>query len=142
MTSIQTRLAQNRRGTSAVEFAILSPLFILMLTGMSAYGIYLGAAHAVQQLTADAARTAVGGLDSAERTALATGYVSRNAGGYAFLNPSQISVSAAPSSADPAQFVVSVRYDARHLPIWSLLPDLPMPSVVIERRSTIRAGGI
>jgi len=139
---MKTRLVHDRHGTSAVEFAILSPLFVLMLTGMTAYGIYLGASHAVQQLTADAARTAVGGLDAAERAALATGYISRNASGYAFIDPAQISVSAAPSPADPAQFVVSVRYDARHLPIWSLLPDLPMPTVVIERRSTIRAGGI
>jgi len=113
-----------------------------MLTGMSAYGIYLGASHAVQQLTADAARTAISGLDATERAALATGYVSRNASGYAFIDPAQVSVSAAPSATDPAQFVVAVRYDARNLPIWSLMPELTMPAVVIERRSTIRAGGI
>jgi Flp pilus assembly protein TadG len=133
---------RDKRGTSAVEFAFLAPLFLLILLGMVAYGIYFGAAHSVQQLAADAARTAVAGIDSTDRQNLVSAFISRNAAGYAFVDPDKLVVEARDSSADGTQFVVSVSYDARNLPIWDLLPDLPMPEVIIARRSTIRIGGL
>jgi Flp pilus assembly protein TadG len=52
-------------GTAAVEFAILLPFYLFFLLGMLAYGIYFGAAHSVQQLAADAARTAIAGAAGA-----------------------------------------------------------------------------
>jgi Flp pilus assembly protein TadG len=51
-------------GASAVEFAIIAPVFILMIVGMLAYGIYFGAANSVQQIAADAARTSIAGLNA------------------------------------------------------------------------------
>jgi Flp pilus assembly protein TadG len=47
--------SRNRQAAVAVEFAILSPIYIFLLVGMVAYGIYFGAAHSVQQIAADAA---------------------------------------------------------------------------------------
>ena len=41
---------RNKSGTAAVEFAILAPVFLLILMGMIAFGLYLGVANAVQQL--------------------------------------------------------------------------------------------
>jgi Flp pilus assembly protein TadG len=46
------------------------------------------------------------------------------------------------STADGSQFVVSVQYDARNLPIWNLFPGIAMPGTTITRQSTIRVGGI
>ena len=37
---------RNKVGTAAVEFAILAPVFLLLLMGVIAFGIYLGAANA------------------------------------------------------------------------------------------------
>ncbi len=54
---------RNKSGTAAVEFAILAPVFLLILMGMIAFGLYLGVANAVQQLAADATRTALAGID-------------------------------------------------------------------------------
>lgn len=121
---------------------MLAPLFILLLLGMVAYGIYFGASHSVQQIAADAARTAIPGLDQQERQSLVDGFVHRNARGYPFIDPQGLTVSAQDSSADASQFVVSVRYNARNLPIWNLLADLPLPATVIARQSTIRIGGL
>ncbi|OQM75178.1 TadE/TadG family type IV pilus assembly protein [Manganibacter manganicus] len=135
-------LRKNNRGTSAVEFAFLAPLFLLMLLGMSAYGIYFGAAHSIQQLAADAARTAIAGLNSGDRQNLVSDFISHNAGAYAFVDPGKIIVIAEDSMVDPNQFVVAIKYDARNLPIWNLLSDLPMPSMTIARKSTIRMGGL
>lgn len=133
---------QNRAGTSAIEFALLSPLFLLFFFGMTAYGIYFGASHSVQQIAADAARTAIAGLSEAERSTLAAEFINRNAGGYPFVDPQHIVADTYGSAGDGNQFVVAVRYDARALPIWNLLDGLPLPGMTITRQSTIRIGGI
>jgi Flp pilus assembly protein TadG len=132
----------NHSGASAVEFAMLAPIFILFLLGMIAYGVYFGASHSVQQIAADAARTAIAGENAAERQIIVNDFIAHNAAGYPFINLGQLSVSAQDNSSDPNQFDVSVSYDARNLPIWNLLSDLPLPSTTIVFRSTIRIGGI
>lgn len=129
-------------GTSAIEFALLSPVFILLLLGMVAYGIYFGASNSLQQIAADAARTAIAGLNQTERQALVASFVKNNASGYPFVDSGKLTYQATDSTADGNQFVVSIQYDASNLPIWNLLPSLAMPQTTISRRSTIRIGGI
>lgn len=128
--------------TSAIEFAILAPIFLLFLMGLIAYGVYFGASHSVQQIAADAARTAIAGQSAAERQMIVSNFVNANAAGYPFINLARLTVSAHDSASDSNQFDVAVSYDARNLPIWNLLPDLAMPGTVIVFRSTIRVGGI
>ena len=132
----------NRQGASAIEFAIVGPLFLLIIFGMIAYGIYLGAAINVEQLAADAARASLAGLDEEERQELASEFIEVNSAEYMLIDPEYISVSVAGSAIDPNQFKVAVRYDATKLPIWNLYLPLPLPGKVIERSSVIRIGGI
>lgn len=133
---------RDRRGASAIEFALVAPLFLLLLLGMVAYGIYFGASHSVQQIAADAARTAIAGLNPIERNTLAAQFITRNAAGYPFVDPRHMVVDTHGSAHDANQFVVAIRYDARTLPIWNLLDRLPLPGMTIARQSTIRIGGI
>lgn len=140
--SILPRWKDDEKGTSAIEFAFLAPLFILFMLGMVAYGIYFGASHSVQQLAADAARTAVAGANQTERQSLVTTFLANNAAGYPFVDSTKLTVLAQDSRADGSQFVVTVSYDARNLPIWNLLSGLPLPGTTISRQSTIRVGGI
>jgi Flp pilus assembly protein TadG len=147
MTYMQTPHAarsflRSNAGVSAVEFAIIAPVFILLVMGMIAYGIYFGAMHSMQQIAADAARTAIAGLDETERKTLATGFIDRNAGEYPFIERAKLVVDVKDNPLDSQQFVVSLQYDAHELPVWSLLPDLPLPGTTITRSSTIRVGGI
>ena len=136
------RLTTDTSGAAAVEFALLLPLYLFLLLGMTAYGIYFGAAHSVQQLSADAARTAVAGLDTQERREMARRFIERNADGYLFIDKSKLTVEVGDSVNDDTQFDVTLRYDAAELPIWGLWERLPMPSRIILRHSTIRMGGI
>jgi Flp pilus assembly protein TadG len=141
-THIRLSLLRDRKGTSAVEFALLAPIFIMLFLGMAAYGIYFGASHSVQQLAADAARTAIAGLNATERSTLATNFIRLNASGYPFVDPKKVTVNTRDSAADGSQFVVAVQYDASTLPIWKLFKGLPLPGMTISRQSTIRVGGI
>lgn len=137
-----TGFARACAGVAAVEFAIVAPLYLFLLVGMVAYGIYFGASHSVQQISADAARASVAGLTAGERRLLASRFIALNAGGYAFIDPAKLTVSVGDSAADTGQFDVVVSYDAAELPIWSLFRGLSMPNQTISRRATIRIGGI
>lgn len=137
-----SRFRHDAKGTSAVEFAMLAPIFIVFLLGIVAYGIYFGASHSVQQIAADAARTAIAGLNQTERQALVSDFIAHDVAGYPFVDPNKLTVNAQDSAADGSQFIVSVSYDAHNLPIWSLFPKLPLPGTTILRQSTIRVGGI
>ena len=138
MQTALSSVLMDRRGASAIEFAIVFPVFLALTAGMVAYGIYFGAAHSVAQLAAHAARVSVAGLDDQERNALAQQHVARSAGVYAFIAPKFVTTVAA--TAD-AEFRVTVRYDVRTLPIWRFAPFLPLPSRIIERSAAIRRGG-
>lgn len=134
-------LRTDRHGAAAIEFAILAPVFFMVVFSMIGYGIYLSASHAVQQLTADAARTAIAGLTSAERKQLAEKYVKATTPEYAFLDEKAMTVAVQDDPSNPDQFTVSISYDASGLPIWQLY-SFAMPGKVIRRFATIRVGGI
>ena len=134
------QLLLSRRGTSAIEFAIIAPLFILILLTLCAFGIYLGTAHAVQQIAADTARIAVAGLSASERIALAQAHIKQNVFDYPFIEQDNLLVEVGDDAA-PGQFTVRLSYDAGHLPIWNLM-TFAMPDQEIERYATIRIGGL
>jgi len=128
-------------GAAALEFAILTPVFLLLTTGMIAYAIYFGAAHSVQQLAADAARTSIAGLTTTERNSLVSTFISNNAAGYVLIDPQYLSSTIAPSANDPTEYSVTLTYNASTLPIWNLYVPLPLPSRTITYSSVIRLGG-
>ncbi|WP_439922867.1 TadE/TadG family type IV pilus assembly protein [Nitrobacter sp. JJSN] len=132
------RFARCCRGASAVEFAMLLPLFLVLVFGIVVFGAYLTMVHSVQQLAAEAARSSVAGLSETERVSLAENYVTANAGSYPLLQPSHLTLSAATSSS--AVFVVTVNYDASDSFIYTL-PFVPAPTSTIVRSAAIPFGG-
>ena len=129
-------------GTAAIEMALVFPLFLAVVLGMLAYGIYFGAAHSIQQLAADAARSTVAGLDDTERASLASDFIQNNASRYALLTASLIQLQATPNQNSPDDFVVTLTYDASKLPIWNLSAFIPLPSKTIERAAVVHRGGV
>lgn len=144
-TNLMVYLHAFRRTTnasSAVEFALIAPVFLLLTFGLIAYAIYFGAAHSVQQIAADATRTSIAGLTDVERDSLVSAYIDANAGGYLLIELDHISYEIGNSPDDANQYRVMVAFDARELPIWNLHVPLPLPSSSIRYASTIRKGGI
>jgi Flp pilus assembly protein TadG len=131
-----------RGGGAAVEFAILAPVFLLMLAGMLAYGLYFGAAHSLQQLSADAARIAISGLDATERNLLVGRYLDRHASDYVLIDRDFLTYSIGDDPDDATQYRVVLIYDAIELPIWNLYPPLPTPGRYLTFSSSIREGGV
>lgn len=133
--------AKGESGSTAVEFAVIFPVALIFLCGVIAYGLYFGAAHAVQQLAADAARASVGGLSDGERASIAAAHVAASSGNYPLLRADHISVAAQALSGDPSQFEVRVRFNSEDLPIWVFSGLLPLPEKTIERSAIIKRGG-
>jgi Flp pilus assembly protein TadG len=130
-----------RRAASAVEFAFVAPLLLVMIFGIVVWGSYLAVVHAVQQLAAEAARSSIAGLSNAERAALAQAYVTANVGAYPLISPSRVTVNAAASASDATAFVVTVSYDASKTFIYSLPSFVPAPPSTVARSATIPYGG-
>ena len=129
-------------GASAVEFAFVAPVFLFITFGMIAYAVYFGTAHSVQQIAADAARTAIAGMDETERQGLVTQFIAANASSYTFIEPEKVSFNVGDSALDINQLAVSISYDASNLPIWNLLPLTLMPNQTITRKMEIRVRGL
>jgi Flp pilus assembly protein TadG len=132
------RFARCIRAASAVEFAILLPLFLVLVFGIVVFGAYFTMVHGVQQLAAEAARSSVAGLSEVERVSLAENYVTTNAGSYPLLQPGHLTVNAATSGSDV--FVVTVNYDASENLIFTL-PFVPTPPSIIICSAAIPFGG-
>lgn len=125
-------------GTSAVEFAIVGPVFIVLLLGIMSYGGYFWLAHAVQQLANDSARAAVAGLSASERQSLAQSTINSEVQSYAFLNATSATVSV---TSQTNSMSVSIAYDASSTPFFSLRGLVPMPPSTITRNATIMLAG-
>lgn len=130
----------DQRGTSAVEFAFVLPLFLTLLFGIVIFGSYLGTVHSVQQIAAEAARAAIAGLSDSERAALARQAVDKLAPSYFLLDIQRLAIEAAQTDA-AGTFAIRLRYDASGSFIYALTPFLPMPSPEIVRAAAIQRGG-
>jgi len=139
--SIFSPIRRNESGAAAIEFALVAPVFLMIIFTLIAYGIYLSAAHAVQQIAADAARTAVAGLSENERRILAEDFIARSSKSYSFISASDMQVFVADDPGNSNQFTVTITYDSSELPIWKLF-SFALPDEVIRRGATIRLGGI
>lgn len=135
------RLQTNQDGTSAVEFAIIFPLFLVVLFGIICFGAYLAVVHGVQQLTAEAARASIAGLNDGERLSLAQNNISANVASYPLLSANQVAVRSAATDVATGTFTLTVQYDASGLFVFNLPNFVPGPNPIITRTSAIQRGG-
>jgi len=139
--SIFRKFRHARDGATAVEFAIIAPVFLMILFGIILYGSYLSVVNGVQQLAAEAARSSVAGLSETERSTLANAYVTGNVNSYPLIKLAKLTVNAATSGSDANVFVVTVSYDASGMFIYALPSFVPAPSSTISRSAAITRGG-
>lgn len=126
---------------AAVEFALIAPVFFVLLLGIAAYGIYFSAVSSLQELTADAARASVAAISAAERQTIVTNYVTQSSPNYRLLGAAPITVTTAPFPGDPTRYSVTLRTDISNLPLQVATGLFPMPSGVIQRTAVVRIGG-
>jgi Flp pilus assembly protein TadG len=134
-------LLTDSRATSAIEFAVIAPVFLVLLFGIIAFGSYLAIVHGIQQLTAEAARASIAGLSDAERLSLAQNNIAANVGLYPMLAAERLKVQSAATDTASGTFKVTVQYDASDMFIFNLPHIVPMPDPVVIRTAAIQRGG-
>lgn len=139
MRSTFRYLQAAQSGSVAVEFALVSPIFIALLAGIVAYGSIISEQNSIQQIAAEAARSSVGGLSDAEREALSRAYIDTAVTAYPLVDPAKLTVSTDAPSA--TTFRVSVRYDMSESFVYRLLNGLPLPSSTVHRSAVVQRGG-
>ena len=127
-----------RRGSAAVEFAFVGPMLILLLMGMVVYGGWFWLAQSVQSVATESARAAVGGLDDAERQAMAEAFFGDIIDDTTGLDPAKATVTV---QADADVIRVQVTYDASDHPVMAMAGLVPSPSATIQRQAIVRIGG-
>lgn len=126
--------SRNRDGVAAIEFALVGPLFILLLVGMIVYGGWFWMAHSVQAAVSEGARAAVAGLDAAEREQLAVDVVRTQLKDLGL----KATDAAVAVRAEPGVVRVEVAYDATQHPLMALSPLTVSPPHTIRRSAVIR----
>lgn len=128
-------------GLAAVEFALIAPLFLMLVFGIIGYGIYFGAWIAVRHAVSEGARAAVAGLSDAERESLAKATVRAVFAGYTPVYQYDERKLTTKSKLDdcPNCFRVTYTYDLSGLSMLSEL--LPMMPTTITASSTVPNGG-
>lgn len=106
------RRAASDRGAVAVEFALVAPLFLLLLFGTMIFAIYFATFVAVIHGAAEGARSSIAGLTNAERDELARARVQALMQAYQpLLNPARATVTTQPITAGSSpSYRVSVAY--------------------------------
>ena len=141
MSPALSRLARHQRATTAIEFAFVAPVLLLLLVGIMGYGYVFGIYHSIQQIAAEAARSSVSGLNDAERSQIARAFITANAGSYAFIDPSKLKVRTGQTGPQMQSFEVAVAYDMSGSVYDNLSRMVSLPQPMIERRAIVQRGG-
>ena len=136
-----SRYSRNQRATTAVEFAFVAPVLLLLLVGIMGYGYVFGIYHSIQQIAAEAARSSVSGLSDTERSQIARDFVAAHAGSYAFIDPGKVRVRTGQTGPQLQSFEVAVAYDMSGSVYDSLSRMVSLPQPMIERRAIVQRGG-
>lgn len=127
-------------GVAAVEFALISLPFLLLLFAIAVYGFYFAAWVAVRHAAAEGARAAVAGLSVEERTTLATSMVESIFSAYSPVfdwKPGVDEVTAGVGDCTNC-FQVQVTYD---LSEFGTIPMVALPTTTITATSIVPNGG-
>ncbi|MCI4644815.1 MAG: pilus assembly protein [Hyphomonadaceae bacterium] len=130
------KIATTRKGTAAVEFALLAPVFLLLCFIMAGYGLLFMTQVSLHQLSADLTRSALGGLTLAEKQERASAHLSDRIDSFMMLDSQQARVRVFYDDATQETEVV-LEYDTDTHPVRVLEGLLPMPPQTLEIRSSI-----
>jgi Flp pilus assembly protein TadG len=123
-------------GVVALEFALISPLFLLLIFATMAFALYFATFVAVIHGANEGARASVAGMSDTERGTLASAKIQYVFGGYSpLLNPAHVVVT---SSAPMAgMFKVTVSYPLSDFNFGAYYTLLKLVSPSATRPTTI-----
>jgi Flp pilus assembly protein TadG len=117
---------RDRKATSAVEFALVAPLLLMLVAAILAYGSIFATSISLQQMAAEAARATIGGLSDAERQTLANAKLADISDKYPMLKAANLAISFDTGVSDEVSRL-TLSYDMTGHPAYALDKLLPLP---------------
>ena len=120
-------LLRDRRGSVAIEFAIVLTLLLTITFGIVAFGFQFAARIALSYAVAEAGRSAVAGLTPAERVQRAEDAVDRVLTSFSpIVDPSKanVTVSSQGETADGEVIQIAITYSDERFDVFPFLPPL------------------
>jgi Flp pilus assembly protein TadG len=130
------RAIRDARGTSSIEFGIVSVVFFTIFFGIVVFGAFFLTRIALSYAVAEGGRAALVGLTDAERVSRATSAVNDVLSAYApLIDPTRatVSVTTSGSPADGEEIKVSISYSDHRFDLFPFVPklsDVPPVSTV------------
>jgi Flp pilus assembly protein TadG len=126
------RTWSDTEGASALEFAIVAPVFFMLVFGILVYGYYFASISMLNHIAYEAARATVTGLSDDERNALAQARADELISAFGgFIDADAIDVDAAADGDGIYAVTVHYQFDALGLiGASSLLPLPPMEKTI------------
>jgi Flp pilus assembly protein TadG len=127
-------------GASAIEFAIVAPVFFMLVFGIIVYGYYFAALSMLNHIAYEAARATVTGLSDDERSTLAHMRADELIGGLGgFIDAEAVEVSAATDG--EGLYAVTVHYQFNALSLIGASSLVPLPPMEQTIRVEMSHGG-
>jgi Flp pilus assembly protein TadG len=127
MATLWRALRRDRRGTAAIEFALVLTVFLPLLFAIIAFGFRLATRIALSYAVAEGGRAAVAALSPAERSTLADAAVTRVLTSFSpLIDPAKaaISITDQGPTAEGEAILVAVTYQDSRFAVFPFLPDL------------------
>jgi len=119
--------SRDRKGASAVEFALIAPFLLLLVAAILAYGSIFATSLSLQQMAAETARATIGGLSDAERQSLAQAKLNDISGRFPMLDTDKVTFSFDDGGAGKVNRL-TFTYDMTDHPAYALDKLLPLPA--------------
>ncbi|WP_022693717.1 TadE/TadG family type IV pilus assembly protein [Ponticaulis koreensis] len=126
----------DKKGASAVEFALVAPVLMFILAAIVGYGMVFLTAISLQQLGADVTRATIGGFSASEKQELAAEHLAVARREYVLIDNNQVAVDVT-YDADTETTVVEINYDITGHPVELFSGLIPMPANTFTVRQSI-----
>lgn len=131
-----THFIEDKKGASAVEFALVAPVLMFILAAIVGYGMVFLTAISLQQLGADVTRATIGGFSVSEKRELAAEHLAVARREYVLINNDQVVVDVVYDT-DTETTVVEIAYDTTGHPVELFRGLIPMPANTFTVRQSI-----
>ena len=131
--------SRDRKGTSAVEFALIAPFLLLLVMAVLAYGSIFATSLSLQQMAAETARATIGGLNDTERQTLAEAKLSAIQDKFPMLDATKVTFSF-DQGANSDVGRLTFNYDMSGHPAYALDKLLPLPASPLSYSTIITDG--
>lgn len=127
---------EDKKGASAVEFALVAPVLMFILAAIVGYGMVFLTAISLQQLGADVTRATIGGFSVSEKRELAAEHLAVARREYVLINNDQVVVDVVYDT-ETETTVVEIAYDTTGHPVELFRGLIPMPANTFTVRQSI-----